>query len=439
MAIDTDYVQQMASQLAQYEVQTALAKANRNETNYKNKLSAVTKLESAIKTFSSTVKSLKPIGTSVSSVLTNKATVSAPDYATASVSARAVPGSYDFFVGQLASRHQVAFENLQDSDIEAATGILKFSQNGSEFEIDLTDISSLQDLATAINKASDNTGVNATLVRSDGKVSLVLAAEKTGLANAISLDTSALSAGALKSALDAPAQLSEARDAEVYLGGEGGMKLTSASNTFDDIIDGVSMTFTKAHQAGEAPFNLLVEQDKSATQDRVQKLISAFNTLTTTLKELTASGANGTERGILAGDTTVRAIESMLNQVLRANYGGATLMDFGISASRSGGLTLDSARFATALAADPDALEKLFGDKGGLIETLEKNLNTYTTTAGGVFANRKESLNASLKKVNAEFDRIQSQYDNFYNRYLKQYTNMMQLMSSMEQTSGMFF
>lgn len=439
MAIDTDYVQQMATQLAQYDVQAALSKANRNEQNYQSKLTAVTKLESAIKTFASAVKSLKPIGTSVSSVLTNKATFSSPDYATASVSSKAVPGSYDFFVGQLASRHQVAFEDLQDSDIASTTGVLKISQNGTDFDIDLDGIESLQDLATAINAASDNTGVNATLVRSDGKVSLVMASEKTGTSNAISLDTSALGDGALKTALGAGTELSAAKDAEVYLGGEGGMKLTSTSNTFDNIVDGVSMTFTKAHQSGEAPVNMSIEQDKSATQEKTQKLLSAFNTLTNTISELTASGVNGSARGMLAGDSSIRAIESMLNQALRANYGGATLMDYGVAASRTGGLSIDSSRFTNALAANPDGLEKLFADKGGLIETLEKNLNVYTSSAGGVFANRKESLNASLKKVNVEFDRIQDKYDNYYNRYLKQYTNMMQIMSSMQQTSGLFF
>ncbi len=438
MAIDTDYVQQMATQLAQYEVQTALSKANRNESNYQRKLSAVTKLESALKTFASTVKGMKSIGTSVSSVLTNKATFTSPDYATASVGASAVPGSYDLFVKQLATRHQLAFENLQDSDIADATGTLKISQNGTDFDVSLDGVDTMDDLVKAINNATGNPGVNATLVRSDGKVSLVLASEKTGVANSISLDTSLLSAGVLNTALGTPTELSVAQDAEVYLGGEGGMKLTNASNTFDNIVDGVSMTFTKAHASGETPLTMTVAQDKTATQEKTQKLLNAFNTLMNTFDELTASGTNSGDRGVLAGDSSIRSIESMLNQVLRNDYGGVTLMDYGVTASRTGGLTIDATRFATALADNPEGLEKLFSDKGALLETVEKNLNVYTSSANGVFKSRKESLNSSLKKVNDEFDKIQAKYDNYYNRYLKQYTNMMQIMSSMEQTYGMF-
>jgi len=59
MAIDSDYVKSMATQLANYEVQSALTKANRNEANYKAKLTAITSLETALKTFSSSIKSLK--------------------------------------------------------------------------------------------------------------------------------------------------------------------------------------------------------------------------------------------------------------------------------------------------------------------------------------------------------------------------------------------
>ena len=119
MAIDTNYAKSMATQLAQFDVQAATTKANRNEANYKSKLSAVTSLESALKTFSSTVKSLKSVGTN-SAVLINTASFSSADYATATVSSKAVAGSYDFFVQQLASRHQVAFEGLQNSDIDTS-------------------------------------------------------------------------------------------------------------------------------------------------------------------------------------------------------------------------------------------------------------------------------------------------------------------------------
>jgi flagellar hook-associated protein 2 len=441
MAIDSDYVKQMATQLANYEVQSALTKANRNQTNYKAQLTAVTSLETALKTFSTAVKGLKGVD---KSVLTNTATFGTAGYASATVSTSAVAGNYQFFVEQLASAHQVALNGLSDADIPTS-GNLVIGQGAGSFSIDLSSIdsdssggNSLAELAAAINGASDNTGVNATLVRSNGTVSLVLASEKTGASNAISLSTSGVAAGTFSSTTSSPTELSAAKDARVRLGGETGMLLTNDSNTFTDIIDGVSMSFSKVHSAGEAPLSVTIGRDDAATKANVQSFITAINNLLGTFDSLTGSGSESATRGALAGDSSIRSIESMLNKVLRTDFGGSTLMSLGIAADRSGNLTLDAARFEKAIAANPEALDKLFNDKDALLDTLEKNVAVYTTGPGSLMKARKESLNAMLGRVDDQFDSIQKQYDNYYNRYLKQYTNMMQTMAAMEQTFGMF-
>lgn len=441
MAIDSDYVKQMATQLASYEVQSALTKANRNQANYEAQLKAVTSLDTALKAFSTSIKNLKGVD---KSVLTNTATFATAGYASATVDTKAVAGNYQFFVEQLASAHQVALNGLIDGDIPTS-GNLVIGQGANSFSIDLSSIdtdgtagNSLAELAAAINAASDNSGVNATLVRSGGNVSLVLASEKTGASNAISLSTTGVAAGAFDTAINNPTELSAAKDAQVRLGGETGMLLTNDSNTFADIIDGVSMTFTKTHTAGEAPLSVTIGRDEAATKANVQSFITAINTLLGTFDSLTGSGSESTARGALAGDSSIRSIESMLNKVLRTEFGGTNLMSLGISADRSGNLTLDATRFEKAIAANPEALDKLFNEKNTLLDTLEKNVAIYTTGPNALMKARKESLNTMIGRVDDQFDNIQKQYDNYYNRYLKQYTNMMQIMNSMEQTYGMF-
>jgi flagellar hook-associated protein 2 len=441
MAIDSDYVKSMASQLANYEVQSALTKANRNQTNYKAKLSAVTSLESALKTFSSSIKSLK--GTD-KSVLTNTATFSSENYATAKVGTTAIAGNYQFFVEQLASSHQVAIEGLSDTDVDTS-GSLTIGQGSKSFTIDLSSIdsdgngsNSLAEVAAAINAASDNSGVKATLVRSNGTVSLVLASEKPGLENAISLSTSGIGGSAFDTAIGSARELSAAKDARVRLGGESGMLLTNSSNNFDNIIDGVSLTFNKAHQAGEQPLSVTVGRDDKATKDNVQSFITAINNLLGTFDSLTASGGESSSRGVLAGDASIRSVESTLNKLLRTAYGGSTLIDFGISADRNGKLTIDAARFDKAIAANPEGLDKLFNTKDALLDSIDKNLAVYTSGTTNLMKARKESLSSMLRRVDDQFDGIQKQYDNYYARYLKQYTSMMQTMSAMEQTFGMF-
>jgi len=439
--IDSDYIQQMSTQLATYEVQAALAKANRNEAAYKAQLTAVTALDSALKTFKSALGGLKSGG---GSMLVNSASFSQEGYASATVDTTAIAGSYQFFVEQLASRHQLAVEGLQDGDVDGS-GSLTIGLGTASFTIDLSSIdsdgdgsNSLAELVAAINAASDNAGVQATLVRSNGQVSLVLASEESGAANTISLSTSGTSGGGFDTALGAARELSQARDAMVRLGGENGMLLTNASNTFENVIDGVNLTFSKVHLAGEQPLTVDIGQDQSATTAKAQSFIDAFNALMSSFDTLTASGGESSTRGALAGDSSIRSIEGMLNQIVRTEYGGASLMEFGIVADRNGKLSIDSVRFDKAVAADPEGFEKLFTDKGNLLDSVDKNLAVYTNSTNGLMKTRKDSLNSMLRRVDEQFDGIQKQYDSYYNRYLKQYTSMMQTMAAMEQTSGLF-
>jgi len=227
MAIDTNYIQSQAKILAEYEVQRELAQAKRNETKYKAHLAAVTTLDTALKALGSAVKGLK--GTD-KSMLINQAVFSKEGMASATLGPSAKEGSYQFFVEQLASRHQVALGGL-GSDA-ASSGTFYIKQNGEEFAVDLSagdsngDGSlSQEELAAAINAHPDNKGVKATLVRSGGEVTMVLSAEKTGEDNRIELRTDA-TGSALETSLGNQQELSRGQDAIVYLGADAsGMRL----------------------------------------------------------------------------------------------------------------------------------------------------------------------------------------------------------------------
>ncbi|MDN6875568.1 flagellar filament capping protein FliD [Pseudomonas citronellolis] len=431
--IDSDYVQQMATQLAQYDIQASQTRLNRNKTSYNSELSAVTQLKSALSTFSSAVSGLKSSSSSTSNMLVNSATFSAEGYATASVGSTAVSGSYQFFVKQLAAKDQVALQGLSDGDL--GSGELTIGQGSDSFRIDMSGITSLSALASAINGASDNTGVKATLVRSDGAVNLVLTSDDSGEDQAITLSSSN---AAMQGSIDARKQLSSAQDAIVYLGGQGGIELRNASNTFDKAIDGVSLTFTKVSDPAEAPLSLDIGRDKDATTKKLQGFLDAYNTLMSSIGTLTASGSGSTTRGALAGDSAVQAIKSAVNGLIRTSFGGVNLIGYGVSADSSGKLTLDSSKLEKALAQNADGFEQLFSDKGNLIDSLSSALKTYTSSTSGLLTSRVNSLNDKLADIDDQFDDLQTRYNNSYARYLKQYTNLMQVMNSMDQTSSMF-
>lgn len=452
---DSNYAYNMATQLAQYDTQYSYSRLDRNKTNYTAQQTAINSLSSALSTFQTKLSGLNSVS---GSILQNKATLSSEGYATADVTSKAQAGSYQFFVKQLASKDQVALQSLP------ASGSLQIGQSGNAeataFSVDLGDADyqtdgnlDLSKLAAAINaQAKDNKlGVSATLVRSNGVTNLVLTSEKTGAEQALELSLNGQNAADTALALGSK-QLSTARDAEVYLGANeaSGLKLTSTSNTFSNIIDGVSLTFTKTHGAGETPLALDIAQDNEGTKAKVQEFVDAYNALAGELKKLTASGSEDSKRGPLAGDGTVRSIKSMIDNMIRkgVNVDGqqVSLVSLGISNTREGTLTLDSARLEKTLAANPGALDALFKGTGGTDKGIlgslldrESGLAKYTSSVNGILKNRKDSIADSLKRIDRERERVDTQYDNLYQRYLAQYTNLVTIMNQMSQTSSLYF
>ena len=423
MAIDSNYIKQMSTQLATYEVQSSLDRLNRNESNYKTQRDALSKLRTSLTTFKSAVSGLK---TGKATMLVNSATTSQEGYVSATVGAKAQAGSYQFYVEQLASKQQVAVQGLVDGSL-SGTLTLK----GQDF--DLSGYATLEDAAKAINATAD-LGVQATLVRSNGQVNLVLTSAESGAANAFAISLSPDSSGTTT-------DLSGAADARIRMGGSygvGGIELTSSSNTFDNVIEGVSLSVNKVHKDGDPALTLTIDQDKSATKGKAQSFVDAFNALMTSFDSLTASGSDSSARGALAGDSSVRAIEGRLNTLLRTDFGGNSLINFGISADRNGKLTIDTARFEAAVAKDPAGFEALFTGKDNLLDSIDKTVASYTSTTNGMLKNRMDTLDMNLRRTNEQFDKLQQQYDSHYSRYLKQFTSMMQTMQSMEQTFGMF-
>lgn len=469
---DSNYAYTMATQLAQYDTQYSYARLDRNKTNYTQQQTALNSLSSALSTFQTKLSGLNSVS---GSILQNKATLSSEGYASANVTSKAQAGSYQFHVAKLASKDQFALQDLSDaklatedpndpSKLVALGGTLELTQGDKSFEVDLGDVTSLTQLASKINAASDNTGVQATLVRSgsgDAMVTnLVLTSTETGADQAISLSFTSNAAAdrpgenaehdALQGAW-AKKELSVAQDAEVYLGKDTtGLKLTSASNTFSNIIDGVSLTFTKAHKDDDAPLTIDIAQDNEGTKAKVQEFVDAYNALMGEIRKLTASGSEDSKRGALAGDGTVRSIKSMIDNIIRKGVTvdgqQISLVSLGISSTREGNLTLDSSRLEKTLATNPNVLETLFkgagGDDKGILGALldrETGLAKYTSSVNGILKNRKDSIADSLKRIEKERERVDTQYDNLYQRYLAQYTNLVSIMNQMSQTSSLYF
>lgn len=440
----TAYTQNAQSQIT---VQSQAAQAT---------ATGLTKLQSALSAFETALTSLSSssVATGSSSGLrAYTATVSASDVATASASSTAQAGSYQFYVQQLASAQQIVFENLPAVPVALGGPLTVQLADGSAINVNLLAADSNNDgtisqaeIARAINQANGNSGkVTASVATVNGQSELLLSAGSTGASQAITLDTSGLPAGALKDALDAGRVLTPAQDAIVWLGGQGGVKLQQSSNTFT-AIEGVDVTFTRAQTATESPVTVNVAADSTATAANVQKFVDAYNTLKSALDSLTNLGvgsSSSSNPGPLASDSGVTALRNHINQLLRQSTGGQSLITLGVTANRDGTLSLDETRLNKALAANPEALDQVFGSAGlvnntGMLGSLNKYLQTWTDSASGQITSRQNSVQALQKRLTARQTRLTDQYNNLYQNYLKQFTQVQALQQQMSQTSGLF-
>jgi flagellar hook-associated protein 2 len=370
----------------------------------------------------------------------------------ATASSKAAAGTYAFFVKQIATASQVSFTGLADNT--GVAGTLKLNLGGAlAFDVDMaanTDGGALstRELAAAINGAAGNGGkVTASIVTTGGTAELVLTARDTGLNSAITLDTSGITGtSSLADANADPARrrvLVGAQDAEIRVGAENGTAITQASNTFT-AIDGVSMTFTRAHAAGAAPVTLTVSADTTTSTANVQAFVDAFNKLKTTLSKLTASGdaAKGVAAGTFAHDSGVRALNDRLGTLLRpAN--GDSLAAYGIISTRTGTLELDAKRLTSQLAVNPTGLDALIGAPSssaptGIAGALDNYLKTWSSSVDGQIKLRREQTTSEQSRLSARQASLDGQHEAAYQRYLRQFTQLQNMQSVMNNNVSLF-
>lgn len=440
----------IASQLASAYVQSTQEQLAARTQAAQRTSTALTTLRSALSTFDTALAGLSS-ASGTTGMREFSATLDNTAIATASASSKAQPSTYSFHVEQLATAHQLAFEDLPAVPVALGGPLTVQLADGSNFNVNLVGADtdgdgsiSQAEIARAINQAEGNQGkVTASVMNTGGQSRLLLSSGSTGADQAISLDTSALPGGALKDALQGPQELVAARDAIVWLGGQGGIQLQQGTNTFTGI-EGVSVTFTRAMAPGDTPVTLTVAADAGGTAANVKKFVDAYNVLTKALDSLTkVDVASSGSAGAFATDAGVRALRSRLNNLIRQDFGGLTLVDLGIKADRSGTLTLDQGKLEKTLTAHPEALDSVFGkasltQNSGVLGALNQYLETWLKSGSGQIASRTSTLELMQKRFDDRQVRLDAQYDMIYERYLKQFTQLQSLQAQMSQTSGLF-
>lgn len=417
----------MAMQLVAIERQNMDKLLKKQMDSIKGQQSAISTLTTKLSTFQTMLKDLNK----ASNLQAQKATMSQEGLMTVTSNGKASSGQYNFFVEQLAQSHQVGLSLDSETAPLPADGIFSLTVKGKTLDIDLATLpagSTVKDLVSHINNAKDNPGVKATLVRTDGKVNMVLTSKDSGEENAITVNYSGDASSSLGTAIANKSEITKAQNAKLQMGGNNPLTITSASNKIENVVDGLTLQLTKAQKSGDAPLQVTVEQDKEAVTGSLKKFTDSYNELIDELAKMMSSDPKAP--GALSSDSGVRSLKSMLANSVRDLPNGLSLSSLGIKTDKTGKLSFSETDFNKALEKDPELLGKALMGDDGLLKRMSTSLDPYTKRDGAL-KGRKSGLEASEKRVNERMEALDRRMNSAYKRYLNQFTTMNQMMQTM--------
>jgi flagellar hook-associated protein 2 len=265
---------------------------------------------------------------------------------TTTVGAGAKPGAVDFTVSQLAQTQVSVTQNLTAWPEATLTVV---GQDGKTTTV--TPLStSLDDVVAAVNQST--AGIVASKVSvGGGQFRLQFTSAKTGVDGGFTITDPTPTAGLTK--------VQTAQDAQIKLwtGTAAEVALNSSSNTFSDLLPGVSATVSEvsstATRVTVARDNAQISKAASDLVSGVNGVLAQISTKTAVVSSTNATGAPVTSGGVFTGDSTIRTVSAALLAAASQPIDGKSPSELGISLTKTGTLEFDATKFGDALAKDP--------------------------------------------------------------------------------------
>lgn len=144
------------------------------------------------------------------------------------------------------------------------------------------------------------------------------------------------------------------------------LTLTSSTNTFTDVLPGVSVTAAAATKPGDPPATLAIAQDAAAGKalasglaNNIATVLGEIASRTRSTTTTSADGREVTTGGPLSGNSAVRFLADDLRAAVSSPVGGRSPSEAGFTLASDGTLTFDEARFTAAMTADPAGTQQL--------------------------------------------------------------------------------
>jgi flagellar hook-associated protein 2 len=336
------------------------------------KISAYGKIQSAISSFRDASAKLAGID------LWQTTTATSSDSATANIStaAGAAAGTYNVGISRLAAGQSVVSNTSVKSTETLGSGSLSIQlgtwteaipatltsaavpaaftakTGASAISITVAATDTLDDIRTKIN--SSGAGVNATIVNDASGARLVMQSSSTGEANGFTItatdtdgnntDASGISALAYDPRVNTEGTTLKqaAANAKATING---VEVSSATNTLNDVMTGISLTLGKVTTSD---VSIVVAQDTAGISKAINDFATSYTSLANLIRDNTKYDASTKVAGTLQGDTTAVSLQQQFRSILRTNGGGSStftnLSSIGLEMSTTGTLTVNSTK-----------------------------------------------------------------------------------------------
>jgi flagellar hook-associated protein 2 len=359
------------------------------------------------------------------------ATVADKTIATATTTSDAVAGQYSLQVNNLATSATLTSQPVTSTASAVGTGTLTIAVGSAStaVTIDSTD-NTLAGIAAAINSASNNPGVSASVITTTSGSRLVLAGTATGAANAITVTASGGDGGLSSLTF---AQTQAAQDASFSING---FAATSASNVVSGALTGVTINLQQA-SAANTPTTLTISPDTSSAQTSIDSFVTAVNGVLSSIQTLTGFDPSTNTAGPLNGNATLEAFQNQLQSILGqvANGSGSvkSLTDLGITASTDGTYATDDTALGNALSANLASIGNLLGGSNGLATQISNLVDGYTKP-GGLLDSINQGLETGLTSVSQQQAALSAQLAAYSATLTTEYNAMDTAVAALKQT-----
>ena len=263
--------------------------------------------------------------------------------------------------------------------------------------------------------------------------------------------------------------LTKGQDAVVFYGSAdaaSGIALTSSTNSFSSVVQGVTIDLTGA---STTPVELVVTRDVSAIETKIREFIDSFNKVIETINKYDTYDAETNKRGTLLGDSTVSQIRAALFATIQGTPLAVDgqfqrLSQAGVKIGSGAKLEFDAERFREAFDADPQAVKDLFAaynleprqprvlladddgnplittpntdplrpNKLGIAERIKELADSFTNSIDGLLTRRRNTIGDQISLQNQRIRGFDTQLARKRQRLEQQFIGMEQAIASLQ-------